>query len=328
VLRTCLAALLLAANLAAQGSGPAEKPVEDWRAEEKAPIVGRAVVARDRVLYLAGKQLICRTKDEGELIWRTVVGDNLVSPTVFEDRVWVGLAAYRLATGKADRDISKLGIATTPMVFSSKGHGAVGLKSGGILVVPRDSKPWKIKAAVRSFPVLGVSNFICAVDAAGKFQMVHVPKQETYWKRELGAAVLGGPVRAKGGIFVPIRDAISVRAMKDGSEIKKIAAREISTPLGVHQDLLAYGTSEGVVVRVDGETRGELGRISVASDPITMVLVTPRFVYGITGTSLFAVHAKTGERVWILESEAPFTAPCSADGSIYIGAGKVFACLR
>ena len=325
-MRNLLVALLLAANLAAQGNGPAEKPIEDWRAEEKAPIAGRAVVARDRVLYLAGSRLVCRTRETGDLIWQATVRDR-VSPTVFEDLVWVGLAAYQLQTGKPDRDLSKEGVASTPAVFSGKGHGAVGLVGGGALLIPREGEPFKVEGQA-VYPALGIANFLCLSDSVGLFQMVQVPKQEVYWKRDLKAAPLGGPVRAKGGIFLPVKGAVLVRAMKDGREVERIAAREISTPLSVHQELIAYGTSEGVVVRLDGERRQELGRISVTAEPITMVLVTPRFVYGISGKTLFAVHAKTGERVWGLRAEIAFTEPCSADGAIYVGTGKVFSCLR
>ena len=40
-------------------------------------------------------------------------------------------------------------------------------------------------------------------------------------------------------------------------------------PLGATEHRLFYGTRDGVVIRVDAETRREIGRISVASEPVT-----------------------------------------------------------
>lgn len=323
---TTLALLVLAAAAAAQGTGPTEKPVEVWRFEEKQPIQLPAVVVRDRVCYVVGNKVVCRTAEDGDLLWEQPV-KTPVAPVVHEDRVWVGLVGFRLQDGKP-RDLSRYGVASTAMAFSSKGLGAVGTTAGKVAIVPENGKAWTVDVKLRH-PALAIKAYLCAADTNGLLHMVHMPKQKVFWRVDLEAVPIGPPVRARSVVLVPVADNILVRSLTDGTKMKAIGAREISTPLGSNDEVVCYGTRDGNVVRIDPESREELGRISVGGDPVRAVVpTTGKVLYGVAGPRLFAVHQKTGERVWAVDLHASPAQPASAGNAIFVGAGKVFLCLR
>ena len=326
-----LLTLLLATAVAtAQGGGPKRKPVTDWQVKEKAAVSGAAVRGGGSVLYVVdGRRLVCRGIEDGEKRWERNIG-NRASPVVHLGKVWVGMDAFTLERGDRTTFEGVTGHFDAAPSFS-KDTCVAGSVEGKLFCI--DLKSGKLVRTVEVGPVrvgtalAGARAYV--VNDSGKLRAIAVKQGREIWNVELGEPARSRPVRLDKQLYVVLRDVIVVLDTKNGAEVARIEAKGIATPLGTSKHMLFYGTRDGVVVRVDAETRRELGRISVAEEPVTGALTArDSMLYGVAGKRLFSIHARTGARVWTHEGEAPFSPPLATDGALFLAAGNVFYCLR
>lgn len=324
------AILFVTAFAAAQDGGPKQKPVTDWRVEEKATRFGVAVHSGDAILYVVdGKRLVCRALKDGEKRWDRKISSR-ARPVAHAGKVWVGMDAFDVKSG--DRAVVK-GIAghfDAPPSFSKDYCAAASIEgklflidlASGKLVGSVDVGPVRVRTTLA-----GARAYV--VNDRGKLMAVDAKRGREIWGVELGGPALSAPVRYGKHVFVAVRDAIVVLEAKSGAAVGRIQARGLATPLGASKKVLFYGTRDGVVVLIDADTRGELGRISVAEEPVIRALTAGGdLIYGVSGKRLFAVHDRTGALVWIYEGEAEFSPPLAADGGLFLAVGNVFYCLR
>jgi outer membrane protein assembly factor BamB len=324
------ALLFVTAFAAAQGGGPKQNPVTDWQVEEKAARFSPAVRSGDAILYVVdGKRLVCRALEDGERRWEREISSR-ARPIARADKVWVGLDAFDVRSGDRAAVEGVEGHFDAPPSFS-KDYCAAASIEGKLFLIELASG--KLVGSVDVGPVRIGTTLVGArayvVNDAGKVMAVAAKQGRKIWSVELGGPALSAPVRYGTQILIAVRDAIVVLEAKSGGEVGRIEARGLTTPLGTSKKILFYGTRDGVVVRVDADTRREMGRISVAKEPVIRALIAGGdLIYGVSGKRLFAVSGRTGSLVWTHEGKAEFSPPLATDGALFLAAGNVFYCLR
>ena len=318
--------------------GPKSTPQVHWKREEKGAIGTGAALADGRLIYGVGEFIVaCRRESKGAAIWDAKVKQQVVSwPLVAGNTAYFGgqdHVFYRITITTAGEPATveaEASIVADPAVwedyyFCGALDGffyAMGAKTGRLL--------WRGKSGnVRHGAAVGRGRVYVA-NVEGKVFCYDIKTGREMWSYEAKAAPVSGPILSKGKVFLPTTNGkLHAIAAKTGRVASSYDVAGIAAAPAIDKSLLHYGTREGEIVTLDLKKGKEMGRTKAAADAISTPLVVARkIVYGAAGATLFAVDPKARRVLWTFKGEDSFLPPVVAGGSIFVGAGNVFYCLR
>ena len=318
--------------------GPKRTPKVQWKREEKGAIGTGAALSEGRLIYGVGEFAVaCRRQSKGAAIWDAKVKQQVVSwPLVAGDTAYFGgqdHVFYRITiatAGEPETVEAEAAIVADPAVWEDYYFcGALdgffyvmGSRTGRLL--------WRGKSGNVRHGAAVRKGKVYVANVGGKVFCYDIKTGREIWSYEAKAAPLSGPILGKSAVFLPTVDGKlhAIRA-KTGKVAGSYDVTGIATAPVLDKSLLHYGTREGEIVTLDLKKGKEMGRTKAAPDAVSTPLVlAKKVVYGAAGATLFAVDPKAHRVLWTFKGEESFLPPIVAGGSIFVGAGNVFYCLK
>jgi outer membrane protein assembly factor BamB len=227
---------------------------------------------------------------EGEILWKTAVGDVSAPLTYHRGAVLVGTNLGKVWCLTAEDGSSR-------WQFSTHGMKSTAVAVSGDMA-------------------------LCGCDA-GYLYALGIEDGEERWSRQLEGAVWARPAAADGRIYAGTFKGYLYCLTEDDGEIiwRRDLDGSITRPLALAPEMIYAGTDRGLLTALDHRSGRTLWEHRLAGARPGAPLATPdALLVGDSEGGLNALSAETGEVLWSHQADgAIISAPVLWQGSLYVG---------